>query len=97
MAGLRKALAGGAGVLRRSARVLQAARARRWSAPRPGTLTDFTAKAPSPIRAWARAATARKAGYSQPPFGALNTHPLEACTKTAPRSTGSRATETRRP
>ena len=37
---------------------------------------DFRASAPSPIRPWARAVSARKAGYSQPPLAALKSQPF---------------------
>src|ERR671912_2998224 len=74
----------------------QPSRGRSEVAEPAGKATGFTAKAPSPIRTWTTAARARKAGYSQPPFGALNTQPFGACTNRAPRRTGSRATETMR-
>ena len=52
------------------------------------------AKAPSPTKATVNAATARKAGYSQPPLGAVKSQPFGAWMTNAPRRMGSSNSDT---
>ena len=55
---------------------------------RSGRSADLQTRFPFSPRATTTLITIRNSGYSQPPFGALNTQPLPTCTQVAPSSTG---------